>query len=99
MNTLEVLDIENHHDYGSPEVDAEYDPAVTGRPPREDLKPLEITQPEGVSFTLDGNELRWQNWSLRLGFNYREGPVIYQVALRRSTASSATSPTGCPSPR
>ncbi len=22
---------------------------------------------------------RWQNWSMRLGFNYREGPVIYQV--------------------
>jgi primary-amine oxidase len=80
MNTLEVLEIENHHDYGSPEVDAEYDPAVSARPPREDLRPLEISQPEGVSFTLDGNELRWQNWSLRLGFNYREGPVIYQVA-------------------
>ena len=27
-----------------------------------------------------GTELRWQNWSMRLGFNYREGPVIYQVA-------------------
>jgi len=42
---------------------------------------LEITQPEGVSFTVDGNELRWQNWSIRLGFNFREGPVIYQVAF------------------
>ena len=29
---------------------------------------------------VDGTELRWQNWSMRLGFNYREGPVIYQVA-------------------
>ncbi|HEY5821052.1 MAG TPA: primary-amine oxidase [Propionibacteriaceae bacterium] len=81
MNTLEVLEIEDHHDYGLPEVDAEYDPAVTGIAERTDLKPLEITQPEGVSFTLDGNLLRWQNWSLRLGFNYREGPVIYQVAF------------------
>ena len=50
-------------------------------PQRTDLKPLEISQPEGVSFTLDGNELRWQNWSMRLGFNFREGPVIYQVAF------------------
>ena len=47
---------------------------------RTDLKPLDITQPEGTSFTVDGTELRWQNWSMRLGFNYREGPVIYQVA-------------------
>jgi primary-amine oxidase len=81
MNTLEVLEIEDHHDYGFPDVDGEYDPRVRGTQERTDLKPLEISQPEGVSFTVEGNELRWQNWSLRLGFNYREGPVIYQVAF------------------
>ena len=81
MNTLEVLEIEDHHDYGLPEVDGEYDPRVRGTEQRTDLKPLEISQPEGVSFIIDGNELRWQNWSLRLGFNFREGPVIYQVAF------------------
>ena len=81
MNTLEVLEIEDHHDYGLPKVDGEYDPRVRGTRERTDLKPLEISQPEGVSFTVDGNELRWQNWSMRLGFNYREGPVIYQVAF------------------
>ena len=81
MNTLEVLEIEDHHDYGLPEVDGEYDPQVRGTQERTDLKPLEISQPEGVSFTVDGNELRWQNWSMRLGFNFREGPVIYQVAF------------------
>jgi primary-amine oxidase len=81
VNTLEVLEIEDHHDYGLPEVDGEYDPQVRGTRERKDLKPLEISQPEGVSFTVDGNELHWQNWSMRLGFNYREGPVIYQVAF------------------
>lgn len=81
MNTLEVLEIEDHHDYGLPEVDAEYDPRVRGTVERTDLKPLEISQPDGVSFTLDGSELRWQNWSMRLGFNFREGPVLYQVAF------------------
>jgi primary-amine oxidase len=81
MNTLEVLEIEDHHDYGLPEVDGEYDPRLRGTQQRTDLKPLEISQPEGVSFNVDGNELRWQNWSMRLGFNFREGPVIYQVAF------------------
>jgi primary-amine oxidase len=81
MNTLEMLEIEDHHDYGLPKVDAEYDPRVRGTRQRTDLKPLEINQPEGISFTVDGNELRWQNWSMRLGFNFREGPVIYQVAF------------------
>ncbi len=81
VNTLEVLEIEDHHDYGLPKVDGEYDPRVRGTQERTDLKPLEISQPDGVSFTVDGYELRWQNWSMRLGFNYREGPVIYQVAF------------------
>jgi primary-amine oxidase len=81
MNTLEVLEIEDHHDYGLPKVDAEYDPRLRGTQQRTDLKPLEITQPEGISFTVEGNELRWQNWSMRLGFNFREGPLIYQVAF------------------
>jgi len=43
---------------------------------RDDLKPLEISQPEGVSFTLDGNALRWQKWSLRVGFNHRFHPAL-----------------------
>ena len=99
MNTLEVLEIEDHHDYGLPEVDGEYDPAVRGTQQRTDLKPLEISQPDGVSFTLDGNELRWQNWSMRLGFNFREGPVIYQVAFDDQGTERETSPTGCRSRR
>jgi primary-amine oxidase len=81
LNTLEVLELDDHHDYGFPEVAGEYDPAASGIPPRSDLAPLEITQPRGVSFSLDGYLLRWQNWSMRLGFNYREGPVIYQAAF------------------
>ncbi len=81
VNTLELLEIERHHDYGHPEVDSEYIPSVRGTQVRTDLKPLHIVQPEGTSFTLEGTELRWQNWTMRLGFNYREGPVLYQVAF------------------
>ena len=79
MNTLELLDLDNDHDHGRPDVDAEYVPGPWTGEQRTDLKPLHITQPDGVSFTLDGTELRWQKWSMRLGFNHREGPVIYQV--------------------
>jgi primary-amine oxidase len=80
MNTLELLELENDHDHGQPEVDAEYVPGPWTGPQRADLKPLHITQPDGVSFSLDGTELRWQKWSMRLGFNHREGPVIYQLS-------------------
>ena len=81
MNTLELLEIEDEYDVGMPAVDGEYVPGPWKGEARTDLKPLHITQPEGTSFTLDGAELRWQNWSMRLGFNYREGPVIYQVGV------------------
>lgn len=79
MNTMELLELENDHDHGQPAVDAEYAPGPRTGELRDDLKPLHVTQPEGVSFTVDGTELKWQNWTMRLGFNHREGPVIYQL--------------------
>jgi primary-amine oxidase len=48
-------------------------------PLRTDLKPLEISQPEGPSFDVNGWEVRWQRWRLRLGFNAREGLVLHTV--------------------
>ena len=40
---------------------------------------LEITQPDGPGFTVDGWQVRWQKWSLRVGFCPREGLVIHDV--------------------
>lgn len=49
-------------------------------PLRQDLKPLEIVQREGPSFTVDGYEVRWQKWRFRVGFTSREGLVLHQLA-------------------
>lgn len=50
---------------------------------RTDLKPLNVTQPEGPSFkvTQEGTSsvLAWQKWHFRVGFNQREGMVLYDV--------------------
>ncbi|KAJ3492182.1 hypothetical protein NLG97_g5457 [Lecanicillium saksenae] len=46
---------------------------------RTDLRPLEISQPEGASFSLNGHEIEWQNWSFHVGFNYREGIVLNDI--------------------
>ena len=81
MTLLEMEDAELYDRLGEqPEVTAEYLPALLGRPLRE-VKPLEVIQPEGAGFTLDGRLLSWQNWQLRLGFNYREGLVLHQVGF------------------
>ncbi|OLL72755.1 Monoamine oxidase [Pseudonocardia sp. Ae168_Ps1] len=56
------------------------DPAVQG-PPLEGLKPIEITQPEGRSFTVDDGRVRWGKWDLRIGFNEREGLTLHQISF------------------
>jgi primary-amine oxidase len=47
--------------------------------PRTDLKPLEVSQADGPSFSVNGQEVRWQKWSFRVGFNPREGLVLHTV--------------------
>jgi primary-amine oxidase len=47
---------------------------------RADLKPLEVSQSEGTSFVAQGHEVAWQKWSVRIGFNPREGLVINTVS-------------------
>jgi primary-amine oxidase len=61
-----------------PAEDGEYRADRVG-PLRTDVRPIEITQPEGPSFTVEGNEVRWQKWRLRVGFTPREGLVLHTV--------------------
>lgn len=80
LNSMELLEIQDTGSPGFPKVQGEYVPAhIPGYAARTDRRPLQITQPDGVSFTLDGHELAWQNWRLRIGFTHREGLVLHQV--------------------
>ena len=82
-------------------------PEMTG-PLRTDLKPLHITQPEGPSFTLDGNVLRWLNWDLHVGFDAREGLVLSRIGftdrgrrrsiIERASIAEMVVPYGDPAP-
>ncbi len=44
-----------------------------------DEKPINITQPEGVSFEMNGNCISWNNFTMHIGFNYREGIVLSDI--------------------
>ena len=46
---------------------------------RKDLKPVDIVQPEGPSFTVEGNQVQWQKWKFRVGFTSREGLVLHTI--------------------
>ncbi|WP_255407956.1 MULTISPECIES: primary-amine oxidase [Amycolatopsis] len=54
------------------------DPA---RPSRTTQKPIEITQPEGPSFTVDGDVVTWEKWQFRVGFNAVEGLTLHQIGF------------------
>lgn len=68
-------------DYGItpiPMTEVNYDSAFL-EAPRQPWKPLDVVQPQGVSFTLTGRELRWDRWSLRIGFNAREALTLHDI--------------------
>ena len=85
LGRMALLEIEDSLDDGTaadrPAVMGEYLPRLIPAPLRE-VKPLHISQPEGASFSLDGRLLSWQNWQMRLGFNYREGLLLHTVGFR-----------------
>jgi primary-amine oxidase len=111
-----------HFDNANNEVLEVLDYGVTPLPPnrasyysedqpklRTDLKPIEITQPEGPSFTVDGNLVQWQKWQLRVAFDPFEGLVLHQIAytdddgrvrpiLHRASVCEMVVPYGDPSP-
>ncbi|KAF9697624.1 hypothetical protein EKO04_004326 [Ascochyta lentis] len=57
---------------------SEYHPDL--RPyPRTSTKPYQVVQPEGPSFQIRGQQVIWEKWSFRVGFNYREGLTLHDI--------------------
>ena len=87
LDAMKVIDIEDHGVVPLPPTAGNYAekfmfdennrPAFTEF--RDDVKPIEITQPDGPSFTVDGWKVQWQKWSLRIGFNPREGIMLHEI--------------------
>ena len=74
---------------------------------RSDIKPLDIVQPDGPSFQVNGDRLSWQKWDMRIGWSSREGLVINTLSytdgdqvrpvLYRASLAEMTVPYGDPS--
>jgi primary-amine oxidase len=87
LDLMEVIDVRDHGVVPLPEKAGNYTPELAfdedNRPGftrlRDDVRPIEITQPEGPSFTVDGHAVSWQKWRLRVGYSPREGLVLHQV--------------------
>jgi primary-amine oxidase len=81
LTKRQVVKLIDHAKMPIPEEEGNFDdPAYVG-PQRTTLKPIEITQPEGPSFSVDGDAVSWEGWTFRIGFDQREGLVLHQLAL------------------
>ena len=75
---------------------------------RTDLKPYNVDQPEGPSWTVDGRKIEWQKWHVRVGWTQREGLVLYNIGyeedgtvrkiIHRASAAEMAVPYGDPDP-
>ncbi len=116
LDRMEVIDVRDHGVVPLPERAGNYMPELMvedgNRPAhtglREDVKPIEITQSEGPSFTVDGHAVSWQKWRLRVGYSPREGLVLHQIGyedrgrlrpiIYRASLSEMYIPYGDPAP-
>ncbi|KAL0289445.1 UNVERIFIED_CONTAM: Primary amine oxidase [Sesamum calycinum] len=83
MQNMVVIEFEDRKLVPLPPADPlrNYTPGETrGGVDRSDVKPLQIVQPEGPSFRINGHYVEWQKWNFRIGFTPREGLVIHSVA-------------------
>jgi primary-amine oxidase len=116
LDKMEVIDVQDHGVVPLPPKAGNYMPELMfdddNRPAhqrlRDDVRPIEITQPEGPSFTVDGHAVSWQKWRLKVGYTPREGLVLHQIGyedrgrlrpvIYRASLSEMYIPYGDPAP-
>ncbi|CAF1507104.1 unnamed protein product [Didymodactylos carnosus] len=104
LNEMKVIRIEEYNHYPIPYVTCNY---AADRTPnvRTDIRPLEIVQPQGPSFLVDGNQVSWQKWNFVIGFNMREGLTLHHLCydkrsiLYRASLTEMVIPYADPSPQ
>jgi primary-amine oxidase len=101
IKTGEVLRVDDHGGPPIPRAEISYDPEFLP-PPRPPMKPLDVVQPEGVSFTMDGHAIAWDQWTLAIGFNPRDGLILHDIryagrpVVRRAALAELVVPYGSP---
>ena len=93
LSTLEILRVDDHFEAAGdyipvPRAPLNFDADVLTefRPPS---APLDVVQPAGPGYRVAGNLVTWENWDFRVGFNGREGLVLYTIGYYTSGTAAA----------
>lgn len=84
-----VLEVSDTGPRPLPPQPGEFDPArrqLKDTDKAQALRPLQMTQPQGASFTIEGQEVRWQGWRFRYSVHPREGLVLHLVGFEEKGA-------------
>ncbi|MFK4759423.1 primary-amine oxidase [Microbacterium sp. ZW T5_45] len=76
-----VLDVIDTGVMPIPQETGDYHVPGTFGPERTTQKPIVIRQPEGPSFSFDGDVISWEKWSLRIGYDMREGLILHGIGF------------------
>ncbi|UUO04373.1 primary-amine oxidase [Blastopirellula sp. J2-11] len=107
LNEMRVIRVEEHGQWPLPPTAGNY---ASDRVPnqRTTLRPLDIQQPEGPSFQVNGYQVEWEKWKFVIGFNAREGLTLHHVRyhddgrdrsiLYRASLDEMVVPYGDPTP-
>ena len=80
LTLKKVTCVEDHGVVELPKAHGRYD-ADSQSELRDEPKKIDITQPEGPGYIIEGNLISWEGWQLRASVNPDEGPVLHQVSL------------------
>ena len=80
LTLMEVTHVEDHGVVQIPKGKARYD-AKSQAELREQPNQIDITQPDGPGFEIEGNKINWEGWQVRVSIDPLEGLVVHQLSL------------------
>ncbi len=78
INSGEVIRVDDYGVVPVPMQESNYEAALLDSK-RPAPKPIDIVQPEGVGFHIGDGVLRWDKWSMVVGFNAREALTLHDI--------------------
>jgi primary-amine oxidase len=78
LKTSEVIRVDDYGTTPIPMRESNYERHLV-KTTRTPLKPINVMQPDGVNFALNGRYLTWDKWSMVIGFNARESLTLHDI--------------------